>query len=201
MIGSLGAQTRWQSRRVPGRPAQGERCRRCSGCGTRAGLYRHTAGRQGFGGRAAQASGRNQLAICEGLLRCAEALTGEGQAESSQAIYDRLRALADAPPQVRVAALRGAILVRGKDGIPLLLEAIRGSDYALAAAAVRSAMELPGREITDALVAELPKASAERQGLLICGIGRPRRAPGACRPCSRQRRAATASFASSRFAR
>jgi HEAT repeat protein len=117
-----------------------------------------------------EASGRNQLAICEGLLRCAEALTREGQGASSQAIYDRLRSLADAPPQVRAAALRGAILVRGKDGIPLLLEAIQGSDYALAAAAVRSAMELPGPEITDALVAELPKASAERQGLLIATL-------------------------------
>ena len=116
------------------------------------------------------ASGRNQLAICEGLLRCAEALTADGQGASSQAIYDRLRALADAPPQVRVAALRGAILVRGKEGVPLLVEAIHGSDYALAAAAVRSAMELPGPEITDALVAALPKASAERQGLLILAL-------------------------------
>jgi HEAT repeat protein len=114
-----------------------------------------------------EASGGNQLAICEGLLRCAEALTAEGQGASSRAVYDRLRSLADAPQQVRAAALRGAILVRGKDGVPLLLEAIRGPDYALAAAAVRSAMELPGPEITDALVAELPKASAERQGLLI----------------------------------
>ena len=116
------------------------------------------------------ASGRNQLAICEGLLRCAEALTADGQGASSRAIYDRLRSLADAPQQVRVAALRGAILVRGKDGVPLLLEAIHGPDYALAAAAVRSAMELPGPEITDALVAALPKASAERQGLLIVAL-------------------------------
>ena len=116
------------------------------------------------------ASGGSQLAVCEGLLRCAEALKGEGQEASSQAIYDRLRTLADAPPQIRAAALRGAILVRKKDGIPLLLEAIHGADDALAAAAVRSAMELPGSEITNALVAELPKASAERQGLLIVAL-------------------------------
>ncbi len=116
------------------------------------------------------ASGRHQLAVCEGLFRCAEALALGGQAASAQAVYDRLRGLADAPPQVRAAALRGAILVRGKDGVPLLLEAIHGSDYALAAAAVRSAMELPGPEITAALAAELPKASAERQGLLILAL-------------------------------
>ena len=145
------------------------------------------------------ASGGNQLAICEGLLRCAEALAADGQAAPSQAIYDRLRGLADAPQQVRAAALRGAILVRGKDGIPLLVEAIRGSDYVLAAAAVRSAMELPGPEITDALVAELPKAPAERQGLLILALA-DRGEPRSCRPCSRRRRAATGSFASSRSA-
>ncbi|MHB8969921.1 MAG: HEAT repeat domain-containing protein [Pirellulaceae bacterium] len=117
-----------------------------------------------------EAKGRNQLAVCEGLLRCAEALTREGQGASAQAVYDRLRSLADAPPQVRVAALRGAILIRGKEGVPLMVEALRGSDYALAAAAARSAMELPGSEITEALVAELPKVSAERQGLLIVAL-------------------------------
>jgi len=114
-----------------------------------------------------ETSGANRLAVCEGLLRGAEALTPGGRGDSSRAIYDALRALPDAPQHVRAAALRGAILCRGKDGVPLLLEAIQGPDYALAAAAVRSAMELPGAEITDALVAALPTASPERQGLLI----------------------------------
>ncbi len=125
-------------------------------------------------------SGSAQLAICEGLLRCAESLAADGQAAPSRAIYDDLRGLANAPQPVRAAALRGAILARGKAGVPLLVEAVRGSDYGLAATAVRSAMELPGREITDALVAELPKASAERQGLLILALadrGEPRVLP------------------------
>ena len=116
------------------------------------------------------ASGRNQTAICEGLLRCAEALSAEGQQSAAQTVYDRLRALANVPPQVRGAALRGAIIVRGKDGVPLIAEAIQGPDYALAAAAVRAAMEMPGSEITEALASELPKALAERQGLLITAL-------------------------------
>ena len=126
------------------------------------------------------ASGGSQTAICEGLFRCAEALAADGQSAASRAIYDRLRGLADTPQQVRAAALRGAILARGKDGVPLLVEAIGGSDYALAAAAVRAAMELPGPEITDAIVAELPKVSAQRQGLLILALadrGEPRVLP------------------------
>ena len=116
------------------------------------------------------ASGANQLAICEGLLRCAEAMATEAKMEFSQTIYDRLRGLADAPPQVRAAALRGAILIRGTSGVPLIKEAIQGPDYALAATAVHTAMELHGSEITDALVAELATATAERQGLLIVGL-------------------------------
>jgi HEAT repeat protein len=113
------------------------------------------------------ASGGNLSAICEGLLRSAEALP---QGAPAQAIYDRLRNLAQAPPPVRAAALRGAILVRGKAGAALLVAAIRGPDRALAATAVRAAMELPGAEITDALAAELPKAAPERRGLLILAL-------------------------------
>ncbi|MHB1035925.1 MAG: HEAT repeat domain-containing protein [Pirellulales bacterium] len=126
------------------------------------------------------ASGANLLAVCEGLLRCAEALRAEGQAVKSQAIYDRLRGLTEAPAQVRAAGLRGAIVVRGKEGAPLVAEAIRGADKALAAAAVRAAMEVPGPEVADALVAELSKASAERRGLLILTLadrGEPRVLP------------------------
>jgi len=108
--------------------------------------------------------------LCDGVLRCAEALAAHGQTAASQALYDRLRGQAGAPHQVRAAALRGAVLVRGKAGVPLLVEAIRGPDYVLAAAAMRTAMELPGAEVTDALLAELPKALVERQGLLILAL-------------------------------
>jgi HEAT repeat protein len=118
----------------------------------------------------ARTLGGNQLAVCEGLLRCAEALAADAQADSSQGIYDRLYGWEKAPSQVRAAALRGAILSRGEDGVPLLVEAISSSDDALAAAAVRAAMESPRPEITDALMAELPEASVERQGLLILAL-------------------------------
>jgi HEAT repeat protein len=118
-----------------------------------------------------QIVGKDATAACEGLLRCAEALAAKGQAEESQAIYRHLRAMGHwAPPQVRAAALRGEILALGKAGIPLMIEAIRGSDRALAAAAVRAAQELLATEITDALAAELPNAPAERRGLLILAL-------------------------------
>ena len=113
----------------------------------------------------------NQLAIAEGLFRCAEAMSAQGQGAPSQAIYDRLRGLPQAQQQIRAAALRGAILTRKQAGIPLILEAIRGADYVLTTAAARSALELPGPEVTAALVEELPKLPADKQILLVNTLG------------------------------
>lgn len=115
-------------------------------------------------------SAANQVAFCEGLFRCAEALAAQSPAES-QAIYERLRAIPQAPQQVRAGALRGVILARKQQGIPLILEAIRGSDYVLTAAAARTAMEIPGPEVTAALAGELPKLPADKQILLINTLG------------------------------
>ncbi|MHC4325374.1 MAG: HEAT repeat domain-containing protein, partial [Planctomycetota bacterium] len=48
----------------------------------------------------------NQLAIAEGLFRCAEALAAEGRRDVAIEIYDQLRK-SDAPHQVRGGAVRG----------------------------------------------------------------------------------------------
>jgi HEAT repeat protein len=127
------------------------------------------------------ANAAKQAAVCEGLFRSAEALAAQGQGAESLAIYDHLRRLGQTsspqfhlpqpPQQVRAGALRGAILVRGKEGIPLMLEAIRGADYVLTAAAARAAIELPGPEVTAALAGELPKLPAEKQVLVINTLG------------------------------
>lgn len=114
----------------------------------------------------------NQLAVCEGLFRCAEALTAKGQKKEALAIYDQLRSLPNAPHQVRAGALRGAILARGKDGLKLMQEALRGDDYILTAAAARTAMEMPGPEVTSALTEVLSQLSADKQILVIQTFGK-----------------------------
>lgn len=113
----------------------------------------------------------NQVDFCEGLFRCAETMAAEGHASLALAIYDRLRQLASAPQQVRCGALRGAVLARGKEGIPLLLEALRGADYVLTAAAARVAIEMPGPDVTAALADGLPKLPADKQILVINTLG------------------------------
>ncbi len=103
-------------------------------------------------------------AAAEGLLRCAEA----AKPEQAAALYDVLRS-AQVQPHVKVAATRGAILSRGAAGVPLLLEQLRGEDAVLFGAALRTALELPGAETTQALAAELGKLPAVKQGR-VCDV-------------------------------
>ena len=118
-----------------------------------------------------KAAGRQQLAVCEGLLRCAERAAAGGKREEALAVYERLRALRGAAHQVRSAALRGCLLTPEKPNLPLLVKALRDKQYVVFSAAVRASMELAGEAVTKALVGELPKLSAERQPLLIHALG------------------------------
>jgi HEAT repeat protein len=113
----------------------------------------------------------SQLSLCEGLFRCAENLGSRGQSEQAVSIYDRLRKL-HAPHQVRAGALRGAILARGNQGLALLRRHLRDDDYILFSAAVQSALELPGLEVTKALTVELNELPSDNQILIIQTLGK-----------------------------
>jgi len=113
----------------------------------------------------------NKLALCEGLFRCAEALAAKGHRKKAIAIYDQLRRL-PAPYQVRVGALRGAILTRQKNGLPLLRQYLRSDDYVLFSAAVQTSQELPGTKVTNVLTAALSQLPNENQILVIETLGK-----------------------------
>ncbi|MCF7733548.1 MAG: HEAT repeat domain-containing protein, partial [Akkermansiaceae bacterium] len=114
----------------------------------------------------------NQLALCEGLFRCAEARVAEGHAAPAIVIYDKLRALPHAPHQVLAGAWRGAILERRQAGLPLLLEALRSSHPELMTAGLRIALEMEGAEVSMALADELGKVPPARQIQLSSVLGR-----------------------------
>jgi HEAT repeat protein len=111
------------------------------------------------------------LAFCEGAFRCAEALMAKGRNGEAESIYDRMREL-KVPHQVKAGALRGAILTRKKDGMNMLLQALRGEDYAMAEAAARTSMEMPGAEVTKALADELARLPADRQVLAVLALSK-----------------------------
>ncbi len=115
----------------------------------------------------------NRVAFCEGLFRCAESLAAAGKRDEALAIYDRMRAMKE-PHQVRAGGLRGAVLMRGKDGLPLLMEAIRGDDFVMVEAAARTAMEMPAADVVPPIAAELPKLTADKQVLFLMVLGKHR---------------------------
>ena len=118
--------------------------------------------RQALAGAAPQL----RTAIAEGCVLCAERHLADGQSAEAAAIYDQVRG-ADVPKQKILEATRGAILARKSDGIPLLMEQLRSSDKGLFQLGLSTARELPGREVADALAAELAQATPERAALLL----------------------------------
>ncbi|MFI5380968.1 MAG: HEAT repeat domain-containing protein [Tepidisphaerales bacterium] len=120
--------------------------------------------------KALEAAG-NSPSVLEASVICAENLAKAGQTKSAIAIYDRVRAT-QAPFVTRSAALRGAILTRGNDGIPILVESLNSADGYAYATALRVGIELPGEAATKALVGELPKLSTDRQAQMIPSLSR-----------------------------
>jgi HEAT repeat protein len=108
--------------------------------------------------------------LADASLGCAEVFLADNRRTEALALYDELRS-ADLPKRLQVAAMRGAILARQAQGVPLLLEQLRTADRDTAALALRVARELPGRDVTVALVAGLSFLPAGKQALLVQAIG------------------------------
>ncbi len=110
-------------------------------------------------------------AVCDGTLRCADALAAEGQAPQAIRLYELVRD-SKALPYVRAGAVRGIVRAKGAEGPALLAEQLRSPDLLLYAAMLHLVQsELPGKEITQALVGELPKQTGDRKPMLIQALG------------------------------
>ncbi len=101
-----------------------------------------------------------------GLVLCAEQCLADKNRAEAIRLYDFVRK-SDVPRQRIQEATRGAILARGAEGIPLLLEQLRSPNLAMFAIGVRTAREMQGPQVAEALIAELPSANPDRRSLLI----------------------------------
>jgi HEAT repeat protein len=108
-------------------------------------------------------------AAAYGATMCAERLLAEGKAAAAVALCDKVRQ-ADVPKQRKLEAIRGAILARKSEGVPLLVEHLKSQDAALFGIGVRTARELPGPEVTKAVSAELDQAGPDRQISLLLAL-------------------------------
>jgi HEAT repeat protein len=107
-----------------------------------------------------------RTAIAEACVLCAERSMSEGNATDAVAIYDEVRN-ADVPMQRIVEATRGAILARGHDGIPLLVEQLKSEQKPLFQLALTTAREFPGGDLDSVLVTEMKRAIPDRAALII----------------------------------
>jgi HEAT repeat protein len=108
-------------------------------------------------------------AVAEGCVLCAEGFLAQGKPAEAVKLCDAVRK-ADVPKQRILEATRGAILARQSAGIPLLLEQLRSPDKAFFAIGLRTARELNGPKVTEALVAELKRCNPDRQGVLLLAV-------------------------------
>jgi HEAT repeat protein len=114
----------------------------------------------------ASSTGAVRSAVAEGCVLCAERFHLAGNNAEAVAIYDQVRG-ADVPAQRMIEATRGAILARGKDGIPLLTELFHSTDKRLFQLSLGVAREFPGSDLDQSLAAELLKAEPARAALIV----------------------------------
>lgn len=105
-------------------------------------------------------------AVAEGCILCAEELLEDGAAEEAAALYGQVRQ-ADVPRQRIVEATRGAILARGADGVPLLIEQLRSDNEAMVSIALMTARELTDPLASRKLISALEDLEPDLQALLI----------------------------------
>ena len=120
---------------------------------------------------------RLRPAAADACLAGAEHRLAQNKRKEAVRLYDAVRN-ADIPGHLRAAATYGAILARGTDGVSLLTEQLKTDDPRMVEIALRAARQLPGSEVTQALVAELNKSRSIIQVLLIKALV-DRKDPGA----------------------
>ncbi len=132
----------------------------------------HIGGEQAakaLGGYLTKAPADVRSAVAEGCVLCAEWYLAQGRPADAVKLYDAIRA-ADVPNQRHLEAIRGAILARGANGVPLLIEQIESSDKGRVGIGLRTARELPGQDVTEALADELNRLSPNRRPLLLLAL-------------------------------
>ena len=108
-------------------------------------------------------------AVAEGCILCAERFLANDETAQAVKLYDMVRK-ADVPDQRHLEAIRGAILARQAAGLPLLIEQLRSEDKKRLGIALRTAREVSGRNVTEALAVELNRLNSDRRPLLLLAL-------------------------------
>jgi HEAT repeat protein len=102
-------------------------------------------------------------------LLAADRQRAGGDLSTATALYDLIRK-AEVRIALRVAATRGAILARGADRGPFLIEQLRSEDIAVRNAALLTVREISDDTLATVLNTELTRATPEMQGQLLLAL-------------------------------
>lgn len=114
-------------------------------------------------------SAEMRAAAAEACLLAADQHLDQGKRDAAITLYDAVRKAAP-EGQLRVTATHGAIVARQGGGLPLLIEHLHSADEAMRDVALRAIRELPGAQITPAIVGELSRAKPALQPLIIAAL-------------------------------
>ncbi len=107
--------------------------------------------------------------VAQGCLLSAESLMSQGKNAAAAQLYDQVRET-QVSQQRFLEATRGAILARGSEGVPLLLELLQSTDQRNHAMGLSVARELQGETVTGALLTEIERTSPQRQANLLLAL-------------------------------
>ena len=107
--------------------------------------------------------------VADALVRCAEKNLAAGDKAEAIRLYE-LVCKADVPQCRALEGVRGAIIVRGPEGLPMLVDLLKSADKRQFALGLKLSREVSGSEVTAALLAELGRASPARQALLLLAL-------------------------------
>jgi HEAT repeat protein len=111
-----------------------------------------------------------KAAILDAYLCCADQFVAAGRKEAALPIYEATYAPA-MPERTRIAALRGLVIVKGEDAIPLLGRILDGPDAKMRGIALSFMREIPGTGATRAMAAMLPKLPPAAQADVLTELG------------------------------
>ncbi len=110
-----------------------------------------------------------QAETAAACLLAAEKQMTDGHADAAVSLYDTVRNV-NVPLSYRAAATRGAIVARGSNGVPLLIEQLQSNERSIRNVALLTIREIPSDPLASALNAEVSRASVELQIQLLTAL-------------------------------
>ncbi|MBN2019518.1 MAG: HEAT repeat domain-containing protein [Sedimentisphaerales bacterium] len=116
-----------------------------------------------------QASGVWHADLGDAYLTCACNLAASGDKKAAADIYKELYTPAEST-LIRSAALAGLVAARPEKAVELVIDALKGNEPTMQAAAISLVRQIPGTQTTQTIAAELPNLSAAGQVQLLSAL-------------------------------